>query len=498
MFSLVVVVALVAAEEPSVVELPAEVDAGAVLPGTVVTPSPQVPVGAAPVPAWPVAGLSMSGAATAGIAYATFVGTSSWAPEVAARFDIAQQTNVGTVRAHLSTLLPDSTTVGGGFDLGSYLEFEARGWSPDSSLTVRLQPFNSSTRLVSFDWANAQGRAEEKFRVVPVLSVDLRVGQVLVWGALRGTLRESVPMGWQLTKATFDGFLGTELRWPGFKLEARAAYLSWGNAPGPPGEGLLEVWSMAGAARATWSRNDGVDAPLDLATYRNDPLRMERLFEAPTPFRSAFAATVSVEGGAGVQQLLTASTSDTTQIDPTFSTTQLQPSGYGDVQVRLRFGATRLFLIGRLATTSHVQFDAPGLPPLSVIAATSQVSPQVTAFVGADHQFSAVGLTPGMLLSLRQPATVRSLGSDGSSTTIALTGLGQLVILPADQAASPQVAATASLRWNLVAPVCVLAEVDALLDWNNYDWNNFDLSTNRPRRHMTMSTRAQLLLQGRF
>jgi hypothetical protein len=436
-------------------------------------------------------GLSVSATATGDLAWqSSSAGGSSLSPGLAARLDASKAMGVSTVRLRLAARAPSSVVPTRVVeDLGSWLELETRPWAGDGSLTFRLQPF-TTTRLVTFDWANAQGRPlGAPSELAPVLSVDLRVGDVSAWAALRAVARNDPLQA--TTVVDFDAFLGAEVTWSQVRVEARAAALQFGLQPALAALGLKEdVWGLAGAARVTWDTGGGVDAPLDLGTYAQDPLRYERPFVPLRRSDTPVATTVSLEGGTGVERL---ASPDSPQA------MTLQPSGYADVEVRLRLGDTRLSLVGRLATASHLQFDVPGLPPMTAISAGSSQTPKLSAYAGVDHTFRGVGLTPGVLARLDQGATLTrpaSVGLPASAESLMLTETNVVVALPPGVSAQPDLSVKVTLRWAPQAPVCLLAELEEKWDWNQVPVSATGGSAGS--RPAGTTTRAQLMLQGQF
>jgi hypothetical protein len=438
------------------------------------------------------AGPTFSSAGTAGL---SFVGSDALtvSPVVAARIGASQVTPVGVVRGRFATLLSFQQPSVLAGDLGSFLEFE-RPFADGGSWALRLEPFNPSMRLVTFDWANAFGRL---FPVVtglsPVLTTDLRLGAFAGFVSLRSTARLDQATG--VVAAFFDVLAGASVTAGDWAIEARVTRLTAGTHPVLALLGRSEEqWAVFGASRVSWNRHGGVGVPLDLVTYAQDPARFERFFEAVDHGSSPAAATVSLEGGGGVQRLGSATM---------FLTMALQPLGYADAQARLRFGQTQLFVRMRAATASFIPADGQGLPPNSTLG-DATATPAVSAFLGADHTIPGWHLTPGLLLRLVKPAVVtQALDFGGNAPppgfagprTIALTDLGQYAVFSSGAVVSPRFAAKASLRWTPVDALCVVGELEVLVDPTS---SRIDAMGVQLETAPLLTTRAQLLAQARF
>jgi hypothetical protein len=454
------------------------------------------------------AGPTFSGAATVGVSVSTANETVAVLPVVALRLGVTQMTPVGIVRGRLAAMVPfpSGSVVSGrwlpwapvapsdwfGIDLGSFIEFE-RPFVDGGGWRLRLEPFNPSMRLVTFDWANALGRVfPEQTGFSPVLSADLQRGAFEGFISLRPTWHQNTTSGPRA--AYLDWMVGAKLSSSAWAIEARGGRFAYG-----PNSDLLRVgitaeqWTVFGAARLSWNHGGGVDGPLDLVTYAQDPRRFERFFSR-LRFESAVAATLSLEAGAGGQPLL----------DPSrFMATALVPLGYADLQARLRFGQTRVFATARLSTFSFIQADAPGIPLGFAPSPDGILAPALTGFLGADTSFSRWKLTPGILLRVTQPATLTRVLLDfggnapppgfvpGAFVSV-LDGLNDVSVV--GSVPLPRFAAKASLRWTPIDEVALVGE--------------FELVVTPPRTAApgrlaavpigALTTQTQLFVQARF
>lgn len=449
------------------------------------------------------AGPTFSGAATVGVSVNTANERASVAPVVALRLGVTQVTPVGIVRGRLATLLPFQAsaplalTTGLASDLGTFLEFE-RPFAGGGGWRVRLEPFNPSMRLVTFDWANALGRLfPELTGFSPVLSAHLHVGVFDGFVSLRSTARPttSVPITNRPTNAFFDAMVGASVSWSGWSLEARFVSLSVG-----PSQRLLEIGvdeelsTVAAAGRASWDQGGGVEAPVDLVTYSRDPTRFERFFKRAERHSTAFGATVSVEGGGGSQQRFNS-------LVPPHSA--VHPIAYGDAQVRLRFAATRVFLAARASTFSFVGADVQG-EPVGFLRPNGPPMASLTGFLGADHTFARASLTPGLLFRVFRPATMTTAVDFGGNApppgltgprTFVLEDYNQVSVFPSDFTLAPRFAAKASLRWTPADALAVVGEFEVLVNPTTTQF----FPAGAPLTPMvSVTTQTQLYVQARF
>lgn len=446
------------------------------------------------------AGPTFSGAATVGVSVNTANERASVAPVVALRLGVTQVTPVGIVRGRLATLLPfQASTIFVPIavlasDLGTFIEFE-RPFAGGGGFRLRLEPFNPSMRLVTFDWANALGRVFPDFTgFSPVLSAHLHVGVFEGFASLRSTAR---PTTSQVTPTTafFDALVGARVSWSGWSVEARVARLSFG-----PNRTLVQVGvdeelsTLAAAGRASWNHAGGVDAPLDLVTYSRDPTRFDRFFTRVERPGTAFSATVAIEGGGGLQQKFGST------FPPRWTT---QPLGYGDAQVRLRFGTTRVFVTGRASTFSFGSADVQGEPG-TFMGLKEPGTPSLTAFLGADHTLARASLTPGLLFRVFRPATMTTAVDFGGNApppgltgprTFVLEDYNQVSIFPADFTVGPRFAAKASLRWTPADALAVVGEFEVLVNPTTTQF----FPAGAPLTPMvSVTTQTQLYVQARF
>lgn len=446
-----------------------------------------------------LAATEVSAAATGGLTGQKNSITESVAVPLNLRLDVTRDLDAFSVRLHASWMIS-----GGGFplfsvgfqDLGTSLELAWRPPSKVRELALIVLPFNVNSRLVSFDWANAWGRALN-FQLSPMVLGELRMWRASGWLGVRAVRAVSGDQD----HVYLDVLGGLDAELPAsLRLEARAGFLQYGFQPTLAQLGRVEpMWALLGSTRLSWTWNEAVAPPVDLVTYATDPTRFDRFF-APPREEHERAATVLLEGGLGAQRL--ASRASFTEDNALMT---VLPAGYVDLQARLRLGHTSIFGTVRVRTPSQMNFDAPGLP-IGYVTTDSQYAiaeqPYVAGFVGASVQVPRLHLTPGVLLRVVSPAVLATPNLfDPAVTTrrVLLTDLNTLALLPEGVAVLPAVGGNASLAWHPHPMVSAIAQVDLFFDGNAVVFVDSTTMINEPvRRPWMLRTRWQVLLQARF
>ncbi len=377
-------------------------------------------------------------------------------------------------------------------DLGSHVAVGLRPGGFVEELRLTLFPYNSVTALPVFDWANRYGVVPAAFAPAASLSLSTKVGSAFVTTRVQhrqGSLGSSPELRPEL-------FGGVSAALPaGLALDGRVAWLQYRMVEGAsaPGAGLPQ-FAIIVSGRLAWTLNEPVGPAMDFALYETDPRRFERFF-VTEPRRTSLALTLTAEGGGGVQHLRNLSTQED-MLD--------RPLGWGEVQVRLRVQALRLFATGRIHSATFVQADNENMRtfPLEMAGADTTTEPHLAALAGADVTWRAAKLTPGVLFNLSRPASLRRVFDFGGANP--LPGLAgprvllmyrdRLVPLPGDYAGAPVLGAKFSLKWEPVGFLLVAGEVNLEHDWNyTMEWP--DSTT---LREGTFNARAQVLLQLRW
>ena len=379
-------------------------------------------------------------------------------------------------------------------DLGSQVAVGVRWRGFVEELRVTLWPYNSVTALPVFDWANRIGVRPLDFAPAASLQLSTRVGTLWVTSRFRA-LQNSLK---NISEIRPDVFFGLSTVLPrGFQLDARAASFQYGQVPslGQSGvEALSDGFMVSG--RLSWTWNEPVGPAMDFDLYNTDPWRFERFFVTEARVTRA-ALYFSLEGGGGSQVLM----------DPDkYATMKRQPLGWADAQLRVRVSQTRLFLTGRLHSTSLEVEPLPALPPYSAFASGSTLAPRLELLAGFDTTWRAARLTPGILVRLTRPSSVQAPRFDfqGANPPSGLAGPRTVIvydgpmfsITPYGAQVRPLLNVKFSLKWEPVAFLMVAGELTLEKDWNDLYFDTTD-GLNQPAA-TKFAVRGQLLLQARF
>lgn len=409
--------------------------------------------------------------------------------EAHVRVDLARDFGRFFIDGRASVLASDAPLGLGFSDLGTRLRVGYRPTGVVEHVSLEVLPFNPALRLVSFDWANAWGLPLKTVALAPVLTAELATKPLRVSFSAR--FKSQLNPLTQLQELTPDFFAGADaaLRHD-LRFELRGGVLSNGLEGSRGALGVSLPLTVAGVgARLSWSWQEAVAPAVDLTTYATDPTRFERLFVAE-PRRAPFAATLALEGGGASQQLA----------DPaTFAGKKAQLMGWADLQARLRLHELRLFGTLRVHSMTHTVFDVPSVVPGTALFDDFTTAPAVTGYLGADVTLPALRLTPGILLRATSPAWVgQTLTGDipgvekGTRYRYWLPSGITGVVAPGKQVA-PLLGAKASARWDVVAFLSVVTEVDVEVDLNELPViPGFEVDPDR------ITVRGQLLMQARF
>lgn len=379
-------------------------------------------------------------------------------------------------------------------DLGSQLAVGVRRHGFIEEVRLTLWPFSSVTALPVFDWANRVGVRPLEFAPAASLQASTPVGTAWVTSRFRSVLN-TITSAQELRP---DLFFGVNTVLPrGFQLDARAAWFQYGQVPSLSQSGFeARSDGFIASGRLSWTWKEPVGPAMDFDLYASDPWRFERFF-VTEPRLTRAAVYVALEGGGGSQKLM----------DPDkFQTLKTQPLGWVDAQLRARVAEARLFLTGRVHSTSLEVAEWTGLPPYTAFDKNSTVAPRLELLAGFDATWRAARLTPGVLVRLTRPAFVTASRFDygGANPPVGLAGPrtvtvydGPLLgILPYGSAVHPVMNVKFSLKWEPASFLLVAGELNLTKDWN--DWY-VDLTAGLNQPVPTkVAVRGQVLVQARF
>jgi hypothetical protein len=222
----------------------------------------------------------------------------------------------------------------------------------------------------------------------------------------------------------------------------------------------LPIYTFGFSARAVL--HDGIDVgtSADFRLYRNDPDYPFVLAQPEEYVPGKFSWAVSLEG-AHLEQHLE---------DPdAFGSTLLQPAPAAALQVRLKYGYSRVVVTGFFRTLEFLLRNVPSFVPRQGIAPEAEVAPEIFGAVAFDQNFPHTHLTPGIIVGVQLPATYSSIRPTGSlepSHTLVVREEGDVSTLPAGDDAVPILGTRASLRWDISEILAANVFVQYLRDVN--------------------------------
>jgi hypothetical protein len=252
---------------------------------------------------------------------------------------------------------------------------------------------------------------------------------------------------------------------PTFRMEANGGYFSQG---GNPETSVLDapVWVAGGSARLSYHKGVPIGTSIDFALYRNDPLVSYTFFE-PQIYPGGWSYTVSVEGTWTEQAL---GNPDLT------GTTSTYPARAGAFWAKAKHNFDRGWLLLEARDLSFIELDQPGFIPYEVYPSDSQVTPELFAAVGFDHNFPKPHLTPGLIIGVEQPSSFSSseLPQAGNNPPLGLSGqhtvvvydLGNQSVLPPGKGVTPVFSTKGTVRWDISKAFAMVGEVYFKIDNN--------------------------------
>ncbi len=206
-----------------------------------------------------------------------------------------------------------------------------------------------------------------------------------------------------------------------------------------------------------------IGSSIDFTLYRNDPLRVQRLFRQ-TEYPGGLSWLVSAEATALAQTLK----------DPqvTGGTTN-QIATAGDINARVKINRTRLRLDLQYRDLAYILHTTPSLPTFSDFPSQYEQTPNFFAAVGADHNWNDF-FTLGLVAGIDMPATLKTptgvipgdtVNGSGTSTAV-IRNEGDITILPANESAVPQFATKMTARLDFAKYFSAIADIYYAFDGN--------------------------------
>lgn len=289
------------------------------------------------------------------------------------------------------------------------------------------------------------------------------------------------------------------------RLEAGGGYFQKGIIPSLAAQGVHAPVNSAGvSAQAVYHVGVPVGTSVDFKLYKNDPDIYQRFF-SPEQYPGGLSYSISLEGSYLTQTLS----------DPdVFGRTVPQAATAAALQARFKYNNWRFHVLALNRSLSFLQFAVPGLPPFSNFPAGTQLKPEMFVAVGADHNFSALHLTPGFIVGVQQPASFRSpdtvLGGNNppagltGTRTVVVRDVNTLSILPTSCGGSdtcqarPIFSAKTTFRWDLSEAVAAVGEVYYTYDPNRTTFIDDVTGVAQPSFQKPHALGFNVLLQARF
>ncbi|GMU08620.1 hypothetical protein [Corallococcus caeni] len=380
-------------------------------------------------------------------------------------------------------------------DFGSNLRLRYRpsGWEAGEGLTVAVHPITTSRLYMGFTWPVTWERVAFPRRGGNESALELRLSRRR-WDAFVALKSANVLNDLELDVSRHyallaGGFLDVT---PELRLAAKGTVFNRGQVPGAALQGVeLHVPVRGASLGALWHRGEPVGNNVDLTLYTGDPTFFERFFQ-PEAYPGGFGASVSLEGSLVSQGLL----------DPETAPPQgrTQTSGAGALEARVKQGFWRAHALAYVRTPGFIQVDVPGFPPYQDFRSGAETRAEVSGTLSSDYHLQAWGLTPGLLLRVTRPASLRNAPLDlpGRNYTAVFHGPNQLDFLPEGVDPKPMVTVKATARWDLGAVAGVLAEVSYTHDPNRTVFEDDVTGVAEPVLQPANAVGVNVLLQARF
>ncbi|GMT96800.1 hypothetical protein KH5H1_09190 [Corallococcus caeni] len=380
-------------------------------------------------------------------------------------------------------------------DFGSNfrLRYRPSGWEAGEGLTVAVHPITTPRLYMGFTWPVTWERVAFPRRGGNESALELRLSRRR-WDAFvalkSANVLDDLRLDFSRRYALLaGGFLDVT---PELRLAVKGTVMNRGQVPGAAPQGVeLHVPVRGASLGALWHRGEPVGNNVDLTLYTGDPTFFERFFQ-PEAYPGGFGASVSLEGSLVSQGLL----------DPETAPPQgrTQTSGAGALEARVKQGFWRAHALAYVRTPGFIQVDVPGFPPYQDFRSGAETRAEVSGTLSSDYHLQAWGLTPGLLLRVTRPASLRNAPLDlpGRNYTAVFHGPNQLDFLPEGVDPKPMVTVKATARWDLGAVAGVLAEVSYTHDPNRTVFEDDVTGIGEPVLQPASEVGVNVLLQARF
>ncbi|RKG90569.1 hypothetical protein D7W82_03375 [Corallococcus sp. CA049B] len=380
-------------------------------------------------------------------------------------------------------------------DFGSNvrLRYRPSGWESGEGLAVAVHPITTSRLYMGFTYPVTWERQAFPRRSGSESALELRLSR-RHWDAFVALKSATVADDLRLESSRryallAGGFLDVT---PELRLALKGTVLNRGQVPAVANQGVeLHVPVKGASLGAVWHHGAPVGNNVDLALYQGDPTFFERFF-LPETYPGGFAASVSLEGSLVSQGL----------VDPEAGYPQrsTQTGGAGALEARVKQGFWRAHALAYVRTLSFIQADIPGFPPYLAFMSDAETRAEVSGTLSSDYHLQDWGLTPGLLLRVTRPASLRNSPESPllSDNTAVFQGPNLISILPAGEDPRLVVTVKATARWDLGKVAGVLAEVSYTHDPNRTIFEDDVTGVSGPVFQPANAVGVNVLLQARF
>ncbi len=361
-------------------------------------------------------------------------------------------------------------------DAGSYIRV-AYWKDPTRKDPTRLSivafPTSSDRMRLGYSWRLSWGGSPEYRRSkesVPGIKVQYDTGKMYGYvGAKSAVVLDNETAEEEAVLAYLFGFgidFNDMVRW-----EVNGGYF---NRGGNELQDVLEedVRLYGVSTQISLRKGMAVGSSIDYTLYRNDPLRVGRLFRRAT-YPGGLSWLVKAEASYLAQTLK----------DPEATgSTKVQKALAGDINARVKYDRTRFRLDAQIRDLAFILHSTPSLPTYSDFPREYESKPNLFLAAGADHNWND-SLTLGMVFGIDVPATLDTptgvlpgdtVAGSGRSTAV-IRNEGDITILPQGEKVAPQLAAKFTGRLDFAEFFAALLDV-----YYTYDPNQTRLRRDGP------------------
>ncbi|NVJ18367.1 hypothetical protein [Myxococcus sp. AM010] len=429
------------------------------------------------------------------------------APDATTRFHVALDARTAELASGLRaeaglSLFINPVAVSGAIlqDNASFfgLRYRPSSWAPDERLALTVFPVSATRLHMGYEnpvaWARISSMTRSGDDGEPALELRLSRWRWDAFVAARfPSLQNGVTQELERRLMLLVG-AGVNLS-PAFRVEAGAANLDLGPGSLPYISGWEgDIYTRGVSGRVMWRHGVPVGANVDLALYEGDPTFFERFF-ASDVYPGGFGAHVALEGSYVSQQLIDSES-------PVQGAMRKQAAHAAALVTRFKWDRLRLHALAYYRTPSFMVLSHPGFFPTGgALFEQMEALAELSATVGADYFLQDWGLTPGFLVRVTAPATLKSLVPQPMwprSNPLIVRGNNLYSSLPEGEDRSPILTAKATARWDLGEVAGVLAELFYTRDPNQTTYADDDTGVAVVVWDSQDIVGGNLLLQVRF